>query len=127
MPGAQISRHNHPVQQPAQGAACHSPSRSDRLDRDATVTSPCVPRPKCYLHKGVRPYGSIELESGRRSSMGADSLWHWLIVIVVVLLLFGRGKVSEFMGEIAHGIKGFKKAMAEPDDIKPASSKPGPD
>lgn len=59
--------------------------------------------------------------------MGADSLWHWLIVIVVVLLLFGRGKVSEFMGDIAHGIKGFKKAMAEPDDIKPASSKPSPD
>lgn len=59
--------------------------------------------------------------------MGADSLWHWLIVIVVVLLLFGRGKVSEFMGDIAHGIKGFKKAMAEPEDIKPVSSTPGPD
>jgi sec-independent protein translocase protein TatA len=63
--------------------------------------------------------------------MGADSLWHWLIVIVVVLLLFGRGKVSEFMGDIAHGIKGFKKAMAEPEDvkedIKSVSSTPGPD
>ena len=45
--------------------------------------------------------------------MGADSLWHWVIVVVVVLLLFGRGKVSELMGDVAHGIKGFKRAMSD--------------
>jgi sec-independent protein translocase protein TatA len=39
----------------------------------------------------------------------AFSLWHWMIVIAVVLLLFGRGKVSDLMGDIAHGIKAFKK------------------
>ncbi len=45
--------------------------------------------------------------------MGADSLWHWIIVIVVVLLLFGRGKASELMGDVARGIKAFKKAMSD--------------
>jgi sec-independent protein translocase protein TatA len=45
--------------------------------------------------------------------MGGLSIWHWIIVIVVVLLLFGRGKVSELMGDMAKGIKAFKKGMAE--------------
>ncbi len=57
--------------------------------------------------------------------MGADSLWHWIIVIVVVLLLFGRGKVSELMGDVARGIKGFKKAMSEEDTrAEPPRSEP---
>jgi len=47
--------------------------------------------------------------------MGAMSLWHWIAVIVVVLLLFGRGKISELMGDVAHGIKAFKKGMSEDD------------
>jgi sec-independent protein translocase protein TatA len=51
--------------------------------------------------------------------MGGLSIWHWLIVIVVVLLLFGRGKISDLMGDVAGGIKAFKKGMAEDDD-KPA-------
>jgi sec-independent protein translocase protein TatA len=38
---------------------------------------------------------------------------HWLIVAVVVLLLFGRGKVSELMGDVAKGIKSFKKGLNE--------------
>jgi sec-independent protein translocase protein TatA len=46
------------------------------------------------------------------------SLWHWIVVIGVVLLLFGRGKISELMGDVAQGIKAFKKGMA--DDDKPA-------
>jgi sec-independent protein translocase protein TatA len=41
-----------------------------------------------------------------------------MIVIVVVLLLFGRGKISDLMGDVAGGIKAFKKGMAE-DDTKP--------
>jgi sec-independent protein translocase protein TatA len=48
--------------------------------------------------------------------MGADSLWHWIIVIAVVLLLFGRGKVSDLMGDVARGIKSFKKSMADDED-----------
>ena len=47
--------------------------------------------------------------------MGAESLWHWIIVIAVVLLLFGRGKLPQLMGDFANGIKTFKKAMAEED------------
>ena len=51
--------------------------------------------------------------------MGSFSIWHWLIVLVVVLLLFGRGKIPELMGDVAKGIKSFKKGMADEDD-KPA-------
>ena len=36
--------------------------------------------------------------------MGSLSIWHWIIVIAVVLLLFGRGKISDLMGDVAQGI-----------------------
>ncbi|ADH89187.1 twin-arginine translocation protein, TatA/E family subunit [Ancylobacter novellus DSM 506] len=52
--------------------------------------------------------------------MGSLSIWHWIIVLVVVLLLFGRGKLSELMGDAAKGIKAFKKGMADDEDTKPA-------
>lgn len=45
--------------------------------------------------------------------MGATSIWHWLIVLLVVVLLFGRGKISEVMGDVAKGIKSFKKGMQD--------------
>jgi sec-independent protein translocase protein TatA len=44
---------------------------------------------------------------------------HILIVLVLFVLLFGRGKISELMGDVAQGIKSFKKGMAE-DDAAPA-------
>ena len=47
--------------------------------------------------------------------MGGVSIWHWIVVGIVVMLLFGRGKVSELMGDVAKGIKSFKKGMAEED------------
>ena len=47
--------------------------------------------------------------------MGTLSIWHWLIVLVVVLLLFGRGKIPELMGDVAKGIKSFKKGMSDED------------
>ncbi|MCZ0738845.1 twin-arginine translocase TatA/TatE family subunit [Phreatobacter sp. AB_2022a] len=47
--------------------------------------------------------------------MGSFSAWHWILVAIVVLLLFGRGKISEFMGDAAKGIKAFKKGLAEDD------------
>ena len=55
--------------------------------------------------------------------MGSFSLWHWIIVLVIVVVLFGgRGKISELMGDVAKGIKTFKKGMAEDDaDEKPQS------
>lgn len=46
--------------------------------------------------------------------MGAFSIWHWAIVLIVVLVLFGgKGKISGLMGDVAKGIKSFKKGMAE--------------
>lgn len=50
--------------------------------------------------------------------MGMTSIWHWLLVLAVVLVLFGgSGKISSLMGDVAKGIKSFKKGMSEePDD-----------
>ena len=48
--------------------------------------------------------------------MGSFSIWHWLIVLVVVLLIFGRGKIPELMGDMAKGIKSFKKGMADDEE-----------
>lgn len=45
--------------------------------------------------------------------MGSFSIWHWLIVLAVVLLMFGRGKIPELMGDVAKGIKSFKKGLAD--------------
>jgi sec-independent protein translocase protein TatA len=46
--------------------------------------------------------------------MGSMSIWHWIIVLAVGLLLFGgRGKISELMGDFAKGIKSFKKGLSE--------------
>jgi len=47
--------------------------------------------------------------------IGGFSIWHWLIVLVVVLLLFGRNKISDVMGDVAKGIKSFKRGMADDD------------
>jgi len=65
--------------------------------------------------------------------MGSFSIWHWMVVLLVVLLLFGGNKVSGLMGDFAKGIKSFKKNMAEPDDAsmeesagKPAGTISGP-
>jgi sec-independent protein translocase protein TatA len=49
--------------------------------------------------------------------MGGLSIWHWIIVIAVVLLLFGRGKISELMGDVAQGIKAFKKGMQDDEQV----------
>ena len=59
--------------------------------------------------------------------MGSFSIWHWLVVLAVILLLFGGGnKISGVMGDFAKGIKSFKKNMAEPDDesMDEAGTKP---
>lgn len=54
--------------------------------------------------------------------MGSFSIWHWMIVLLVVLLLFGSGKVSTLMGDFAKGIKSFKKNMAEEPDASMEAS-----
>ncbi len=55
------------------------------------------------------------------------SVWQILIVALLVVLLFGRGKISEVMGDVAKGIKSFKKGLAdEPDEksIEPSKETP---
>ena len=52
--------------------------------------------------------------------MGGFSIWHWLIVGILVLLLFGKGRFSDMMGDVAKGIKSFKKGMSEEDEAPKA-------
>lgn len=58
--------------------------------------------------------------------MGSLSIWHWLIVLAVVLLMFGGGRVSSLMGDMAQGVKAFKKGLQDdeppPDGPKTLSS-----
>lgn len=53
--------------------------------------------------------------------MGMGSIWHWLLLGLVAILLLGGGRFSNMMGDVAKGIKQFKKGMAEDDDDKPAT------
>jgi len=63
--------------------------------------------------------------------MGSVSIWHWIVVGIIVMLLFGRGKVSDLMGDVAKGIKSFKKGMADDEPVAAAQpaemAKPVPD
>jgi sec-independent protein translocase protein TatA len=56
--------------------------------------------------------------------MGGLSIWHWMVVLLVVLLLFGSGKVSNLMGDFAKGIKSFKKNMADDDSMEASADRP---
>ncbi|WP_395673618.1 twin-arginine translocase TatA/TatE family subunit [Phenylobacterium sp.] len=59
--------------------------------------------------------------------MGSFSIWHWLIVLVVVALLFGgRGKLSGLMGDAAKGIRAFKDGLKGEDGGDDVSAKPLP-
>jgi sec-independent protein translocase protein TatA len=57
--------------------------------------------------------------------MGGASIWHWIVVGLIVMLLFGRGKISEMMGDVAKGIKAFKKGMTE-EEVEAASAPAAP-
>jgi len=57
--------------------------------------------------------------------MGSMSIWHWILVIAVALLLFGRGgKIKDLMGDVAQGIKAFKKGMQDDDTEKKPEPEP---
>ena len=45
-------------------------------------------------------------------------IWQIAIVVILVVLLFGRGKISSLMGDVAKGIKSFKKGMSDNPDTK---------
>jgi sec-independent protein translocase protein TatA len=51
--------------------------------------------------------------------MGSFSPMHWMIVALVLLVLFGSGRVSLLMGDVARGIKNFRKTMAEDGAVVP--------
>jgi sec-independent protein translocase protein TatA len=58
--------------------------------------------------------------------MGGLSIWHWIVVLVVVLLLFGRNKISDLMGDMAKGIKAFKRGMSEDEAASTEAPKSDP-
>ena len=67
-----------------------------------------------FLGKAERRDGACGLVDAEDVCMGSLSIWHWILVLAVGLLLFGgRGKISELMGDFAKGIKSFKKGLAE--------------
>jgi sec-independent protein translocase protein TatA len=53
--------------------------------------------------------------------MGGLSLWHWIILLVIVMVLFGAGRIPRVMGDLAKGIKSFKAGMK---DEEPAADEP---
>jgi sec-independent protein translocase protein TatA len=57
--------------------------------------------------------------------MGGLSFWHILLVLLLATVLFGRGKISDLMGDVAKGIKSFKKGMAEDEPVPPRAIAPG--
>lgn len=57
--------------------------------------------------------------------MGGLSLWHWIIVLLVVLILFGRGRISDIMGDFGKGIKSFKEGINE-ESANPHTPTPPP-
>ena len=57
--------------------------------------------------------------------MGFGAWWHWVVVAVVVLVLFGRGRISETMGDFGKGIRSFKKGLGE-EDSRPQPAPPPP-
>jgi len=56
--------------------------------------------------------------------MGGLSLWHWIVVLLVVLILFGRGRISDIMGDFGKGIKSFKEGINEESGDRHASPPP---
>ncbi len=57
--------------------------------------------------------------------MGSFSIWHWMLFLAVALLLFGgKGKISDIMGDVAKGVKSFKKGLNDDED-KPAQGASG--
>jgi sec-independent protein translocase protein TatA len=57
----------------------------------------------------------LSAKASKEWLMGSFSIWHWAIVILLIVVLFGRGKISDLMGDVAKGIKSFKRGLAEED------------
>lgn len=48
--------------------------------------------------------------------MGLDSIWHWAILLVIILLVFGSGKLTRVGSDLGNAVRGFKKAMQGDED-----------
>jgi sec-independent protein translocase protein TatA len=69
--------------------------------------------------QGLRSIGMI--------AMGSMSIWHWMLFGAIVLLLFGgKGKISDIMGDVAKGMKSFKKGMSDEDEPVVHTPPPSP-
>ena len=58
--------------------------------------------------------------------MGGFSIWHWLVVGIIILLLFGKGRFSDMMGDVAKGLKSFKKGLSEDEEAANSTATPPP-
>jgi len=56
--------------------------------------------------------------------MGSLSLMHWMVVLAIILILFGAGKLPRVMGDFAKGIKAFKAGMKEEEDEAETAAAP---
>ena len=66
---------------------------------------------------GKHSHVQLRLQSGASDMGGGLSIWHWVLFLLVALVVFGgSGKISSIMGDVAKGIKSFKKGMAEDDE-----------
>jgi sec-independent protein translocase protein TatA len=80
------------------------------------------PRPAGALTSGGEGKEAAQALSAaaKENVMGGLSIWHILIIAAVAVVLFGgRGKISDLMGDVAKGIKSFRKGLSEPDDDHP--------
>ena len=57
--------------------------------------------------------------------MGSFSIWHWLVLGIIILLLFGKGRFSDMMGDVAKGVKSFKRGLAD-EDVTSVTTTPPP-
>jgi sec-independent protein translocase protein TatA len=58
---------------------------------------------------------------------GLDSFWHWIILLVVVLLIFGTGKLAKMGPDLGNAVRGFKKALHGEDEAEAGKPAAGPD
>ncbi len=56
--------------------------------------------------------------------MGSFSIWHWLVVLVIVVLVFGTGKLKNMGKDLGQAVKGFKQGMKEAEEEAKADEKP---
>ncbi|HEX5354396.1 MAG TPA: Sec-independent protein translocase subunit TatA [Rhodanobacteraceae bacterium] len=57
--------------------------------------------------------------------MGLDSIWHWLALLVIVLVIFGAGKLTKIGPDLGNAVRGFKKALHDDDEADKAKSADG--